>query len=148
MSVGAILNPPDAAEPTSEPQKARGRILVIDDSGVVRKILKNSLQAEGFEVETADGGKTGIPMAEASRFDLIVIDGMMPGMDGFSVCRELAKTKVNGRPLLVMHTNLYKDFKDRLEAPSAGADEFVLKVLDGSPLVQKVKQLLSPSPRG
>ena len=131
------------ADPPVDSPASLGRVLIIDDSRVVRRILQIELRGKGCEVETAEDGPSGIAKAEASRFDVIVIDGLMPGMDGFQVCSELAKTKVDGKPCLVMHTNIYKEFKNRFDATACGADEFVLKVLDGSPVVQKVVEILS-----
>lgn len=139
----------DTTAGTVPPESGRKRVLIIDDSRVVRRILQFELEAKGFEVETAEDGLSGIARAAASPFDLIVIDGLMPGMDGFATCAELSKTKSGGRPLLVLHTNIYKDTGNRMRASTCGADEFVLKVLDGSPLVQKVVELLSkPSSPG
>ena len=132
-----------SADPPQDSPASLGRVLIIDDSRVVRRILQIELQGKGCDVETAEDGLSGIAKAQASRFDVVVIDGLMPGMDGFQVCSELAKMKVDGRPCLVMHTNIYKEFKNRFDAAACGADEFVLKVLDGSPLVQKVVQILS-----
>jgi CheY-like chemotaxis protein len=124
-------------------ESSRPRVLVIDDSNVVLKVLKRALEEKGLAVETARDGAEGVQRVADSAFDLVVIDGMMPGMDGFEVCRQIAATRREGRPILVMHSNLYKDFKDRHEAMACGADAFVLKVLDGGPLVEKVVELLS-----
>lgn len=134
----------DSEKESAGASSGRGRVLIIDDSRVVRRILQMELEAKGFEVETAEDGKSGIAKAAASTFDLIVIDGLMPGLDGFDTCLELSKMRgESGRPLLVMHTNIYKDAPNRLKASTCGADEFVLKVLDGGPLVNKVVELLS-----
>lgn len=133
--------PPDAAA-------SLGRVLIIDDSRVARRILQMNLEGKGVSVETAEDGPSGIAKAEASRFDVIVVDGLMPGMDGFQVCAELTKLKAGGKPVIVMHTNIYKDFNARADAKSSGADEFVLKVLDGSPLVTRVLELLTAAGSG
>jgi two-component system chemotaxis response regulator CheY len=135
-------------EKTPAPAASLGRVLIIDDSRVARRILQIRLEEKGVTVETAESGPEGIAKAESSPFDVIVVDGLMPGMDGFQVCTELAKLKSEGKPVLVMHTNIYKDFNARSDARASGADEFVLKELDGSPLVKRVMELLSPSASG
>jgi DNA-binding response OmpR family regulator len=135
-------------EHASDPAGGLGRVLIIDDSRVARRVLQMSFEAKGVSVETAEDGPSGIAMAGSSRFDVVVVDGLMPGMDGFQVCTELAKLKVGGKPVLVMHTNIYKDFQGRSDAMASGADEFVLKVLDGSPLVKRVMELLASQPPG
>ena len=125
-----------------ESRAIRQRVLVVDDSKVIRALLKDELEAKGYEVDGAEDGMAGLQKATSSRFDLIVIDATMPGIDGFEVCRRLAELRRDGRPLLVMHTNRFKDFQGRQQAERSGADAFVVKVVDGSLLVQKVIELL------
>jgi DNA-binding response OmpR family regulator len=131
------------AEAPPAAETVRGRVLIIDDSKVVLRILKLNFAERGIVAETALDGKAGIELASTHLFDVIVVDGMMPGMDGFEVCQAISGARVGDRPLLVMHSNLYKGFTERARATECGADAFVLKVLDGSPLVEKVLELLS-----
>ncbi len=131
-----------------EPAASLGCVLIIDDSRVVRRLLQMHLEEKGVTVETAADGPSGIALAAASRFDVIVVDSLMPGMEGRAVCAELAKLKVEGRPVIVMHSNIFKDSGARYDAMASGADEFVLKVLDGSPLVNRVVELLSSPASG
>jgi DNA-binding response OmpR family regulator len=118
------------------------RILVIDDSKVIRVLVKTELEAKGYVVDTAEDGMSGLQKATSSPFDVVVIDGMMPGISGFDVCRKLAETRMDGRPMLVMLSNRFKDFQARQQAAAAGADAFVEKTVDAHLLVRKVAELL------
>jgi two-component system OmpR family response regulator len=103
------------------------KILVIDDSKVIRSLLLAELEGRGYEVATAEDGMEGLTKAATTRYDLILIDAMMPGVGGFEVCRKLAETRVDGKPRLVMFSNRTKDFQARQQASTSGADAFVTK---------------------
>ena len=117
------------------------RILVIDDSKVIRSLLTAELEGRGHHVDTAEDGMQGLTKATSERFDLVLIDAMMPGVGGFEVCRKLADTRVEGKPRLVMFSNRTKDFQARQQASSAGADAFVSKQSPAR-LADELSQLL------
>jgi CheY-like chemotaxis protein len=119
------------------------RILVIDDSKVIRSLLTGELESRGFAVETAEDGTSGLAKACATTFDLILIDAMMPGLSGFEVCRKLAETRSEGKPRLVMFSNSSKDFAARQHAAGSGADAFLAK--EGAARVANEVAKLIPS---
>jgi len=119
------------------------RILVIDDSKVIRVLLTAELESKGFTVETAEDGASGLAKACATPFDLILIDAQMPGLSGFEVCRKLAETRVEGKPRLVMFSNRSKDFSARQHAAGSGADAFLTKQGAGR-VAEDVAQMLTP----
>lgn len=108
-------------------QDARARILVVDDSKVIRILLQTELESRGYAVDTAEDGMSGLTKAVGSPFDLVLIDVTMPGVSGFDVCRRLAEMRVDGKPRLVLFSNRTKDFQGRQQAASAGADAFLMK---------------------
>ncbi|MEM9777514.1 MAG: response regulator, partial [Chloroflexota bacterium] len=77
---------------TAPPAKLNTKILVIEDEDRIRNFLLRGLMYEGYEVESASNGPEGLRVAEMFRPDLVLLDLMLPGMDGFEVCRRLRDT--------------------------------------------------------
>ncbi len=101
--------------------------------------LSDLLSAEGYEVETAGDGPTAISKALASRFDLIILDVMLPGKSGFEVCKELRSHGVDSAILmLTARTQVI----DRVLGLKIGADDYLTKPFDPSELVARVEALL------
>ena len=116
------------------------RILVVDDNPANRKLLEARLIAEYFEVITAAGGVEALELCEEGRCDIVLLDVMMPVMDGFEVCRRLkAGTRTAHLPV-VMVTALDQP-ADRVRGLSAGADDFVTKPIDEVHLLARVRSL-------
>jgi two-component system cell cycle response regulator len=117
------------------------RILVVDDIPANVKLLEARLLAEYFEVLTADNGLDALAICDTSQVDLILLDIMMPGMDGFEVCERLkANPKVAHIPV-VMVTALDQP-ADRVRGLKAGADDFLTKPVNDLQLISRVKSLL------
>ena len=117
------------------------RILVIDDIETNRRLLEARLSAEYFEVLLAADGPTGLELARTEEPDLILLDIMMPGMDGFEVCKRLkADDKLRHIPV-VMVTAL-DEREGRIRGLKAGADEFLTKPVDEIALFARVRSLL------
>jgi two-component system cell cycle response regulator len=117
------------------------RILVVDDIPANVKLLEARLLAEYFEVLTADNALDALAICDTTQVDLILLDIMMPGMDGFEVCERLkANPKVAHIPV-VMVTALDQP-ADRVRGLKAGADDFLTKPVNDLQLISRVKSLL------
>ncbi|MBO9318116.1 MAG: response regulator [Chloroflexus sp.] len=115
-------------------------VLVIDDDPNVRDILSNLLKRERCVVRTAESGLSGIAAARAELPDLILLDVMMPDLDGFSVCRMLRDDPLTAEVPIIMITAL-DDRLSRLEGVKAGADEFLSKPVELSELRLRVRTM-------
>jgi CheY-like chemotaxis protein len=102
------------------------RVLVVDDEPQVVWVIQFSLEAEGYETYTASDGVEAMQQVAAHRPDLVVLDVMMPRMDGWSVLEELAKLPEDERPRVVMVTALASS-GDRARATELGAAAYVTK---------------------
>jgi len=116
------------------------RILIIDDEPVTHETLAALLAGEEFELEFASDGLTGIAKAKATTPDIILLDLMMPGMNGYEVCTRLRTDDVLAEVPILMIT-AYSDRKSRLQALNAGADDFLSKPLDGLDLLARLRTL-------
>ncbi|MDO9223136.1 MAG: PleD family two-component system response regulator [Caulobacter sp.] len=116
------------------------RILVVDDNEANVKLLEAKLAAEYYEVLTANDGPTALAIAAAETPDIILLDVMMPGMDGFAVCRRLKDDPVTRHIPVVLVTAL-DGRSDRIEGLEAGADEFLTKPIDDVMLFARVRSL-------
>jgi two-component system cell cycle response regulator len=117
------------------------RILVVDDIPANVKLLEARLVAEYFDVLIADNGRDALNICEGSQVDLILLDVMMPGMDGFEVCERIkANPRISHIPV-VMVTALDQS-ADRVRGLKAGADDFLTKPVNDLQLISRVKSLL------
>ncbi|HTX49882.1 MAG TPA: PleD family two-component system response regulator [Caulobacteraceae bacterium] len=117
-----------------------GRILVVDDIDANVRLLQAKLQAEYYDVLSAANGPDALRMAAAERPDLVLLDVMMPGMDGFEVCRRL-KNEPATRHIPVVLVTALDGRGDRITGLEAGADEFLTKPIDDILLFARVKSL-------
>lgn len=101
-------------------------ILIVDDEEIGRRMLKRLLEKEGYQVECADNGSAGIEMARALIPDLILLDVMMPVLDGYEVCEALRRDPELAEVPVIMLTSL-EDPESRLRGLEAGADDFISK---------------------
>jgi two-component system cell cycle response regulator len=116
------------------------RILVIDDLEANIRLLQARLSAEYYEVLTASDGPSGIAVAAAETPDIILLDVMMPGMDGFTVCRKLKDDPATRHIPVVLVTAL-DGRSDRVAGLEAGADDFLTKPIDDVMLFARVRSL-------
>ena len=116
------------------------RILVVDDIEANIRLLEAKLTAEYYEVLTASDGPTALAIAAAEKPDIVLLDVMMPGMDGFQVCRRL-KDDPETRHIPVVLVTALDGRADRISGLEAGADEFLTKPIDDVMLFARVRSL-------
>jgi two-component system cell cycle response regulator len=117
------------------------RILVVDDIPANVKLLQARLSAEYFEVVTADHGEAALATCFHDRIDLVLLDIMMPGMDGFEVCERLKRDPRTAHIPVVIVTAL-DGREDRIRGLEAGADDFLTKPVNDLQLMTRVKSLI------
>ena len=115
-----------------------GTILVVDDEKNIVQLARLYLNKEGFRVEAAYDGAQALEKAKILRPDLVILDIMMPEMDGLSVCRELRKT--SNVPIIILTAR--GDDVDRIVGLELGADDYVTKPFNPRELVARVKAVL------
>lgn len=118
-----------------------GRVLIVDDLEPNRRLLKDKLEAEYLDVLAVDSGKAALDATNTERPDLILLDVMMPGMDGFETCRRL-KADPKTRHVPVVMVTALGDKEDRVKGLDAGADDFLTKPVDDVALLARVRSLL------
>jgi len=115
------------------------QILVVDDDRAVREALERALSLEGFEVELAADGAEALVAVERHQPDAIVLDVLMPGVDGLEVCRLLRRAQ-SRVPILML--TVRDDLGDRVEGLDAGADDYLGKPFELEELLARVRALL------
>lgn len=113
-------------------------ILVVEDELVLRETLAYNLENQGYEVHTAEDGPTGVDLAHEVRPDLILLDIMLPGIDGFEVCRLLRKEM--NVPILMLTARA--DEIDKIVGLEVGADDYLTKPFSMRELLARIKALL------
>ena len=114
------------------------KLLVVDDEKKIREIISKYAQFEGYSVEEAPNGMTAIEMFKEKDYDLIILDVMMPDLDGFSVCRELRK---NSRTPVIMLSARGEEY-DRIHGFEVGIDDYVVKPFSPKELMLRVSAVL------
>jgi diguanylate cyclase len=117
------------------------RILVVDDERDNRELLEIILTREGFLVETADSGEEALASVARQPPDLILLDVMMPGMNGYEVAAKIKGDLATKNVSVIMVTAL-SDRNARMRAETAGAEDYLTKPIDRSELCVRVKNLL------
>ncbi|MEW5692528.1 MAG: response regulator [Candidatus Hydrogenedentota bacterium] len=118
------------------------RILVIDDSKDILEIIKMNLEPEGYDVITASSGKEGLRLAFQKRPDLILLDILMPDINGFEVCRRLKDTNSTKYTPIIM-ISVKRSSEDVKSAVSAGACDYIAKPFISECILEKVKNVLN-----
>lgn len=116
-------------------------ILVIDDDEKITALLRRTLKFEGFRVSVANNGLQGLSMLKEDQPDLVVLDLMLPGMDGFQVCREIRAASTI--PILMLTAK--DEIKDRVKGLNIGADDYLVKPFALEELLARIKALLRRS---
>ncbi|EGF89324.1 transcriptional regulatory protein ompR [Asticcacaulis biprosthecium C19] len=110
-------------------------ILVVDDTDDIRELLEISLALRGFHVLTADGGRQMDAILASRRIDLIVLDAMMPGEDGLSICKRVSSAK--GPPIIMLSAR--GEDIDRLKGLEIGAQDYVSKPFNADELAARIR---------
>lgn len=114
------------------------RILIIEDDEAIVRVLRRSLAYEGYTVDAAFDGETGLTLARDAHPDMVILDWMLPGMDGLEVCQRLRA--VGNIPILILTA---KDtVQDRVQGLDAGADDYMVKPFQLDELLARVRALL------
>ena len=116
------------------------RVLVVDDVAANVRLLEARLSAEYFDVVTASNGRDALAICERSECDMVLLDAMMPDLDGFEVCRRLKKNPATHHIPVVMVTALDQP-SDRVRGLEAGADDFLTKPIPELALIARVRSL-------
>ena len=111
------------------------KILIVEDEIAIAELEKDYLELSGFEVEVEHDGMTGLARALAEEFDLFILDLMLPGIDGFEICKQIREKK--NTPILMVSAK--KDDIDKIRGLGLGADDYVTKPFSPSELVARVK---------
>lgn len=115
------------------------KILIIEDEEAIADLEKDYLELSGFEVEIAADGETGLKRALDEDFQLVILDLMLPGVDGFEICRQVRERK--NTPIIMVSAK--KDDIDKIRGLGLGADDYMTKPFSPSELVARVKAHLN-----
>ena len=115
------------------------RLLIVEDEEAIADLEKDYLELSGFEVEIANDGTEGLSKALTEEYDLFILDLMLPGVDGFEICKEIREKK--NTPILMVSAK--KDDIDKIRGLGLGADDYVTKPFSPSELVARVKAHLA-----
>jgi two-component system KDP operon response regulator KdpE len=119
-----------------------GRILIVDDDPQIRRVLKVTLTGQGYEVDDAKSGESALERVRSRRFDLVLLDMNMPGMDGLETCRAIREQSEIGIIMLTVRDNE----SDAVEALDAGADDYITKPFKPSELSARIRAALRRTP--
>ncbi|MFP5290527.1 MAG: MtrAB system response regulator MtrA [Actinomycetes bacterium] len=118
------------------------RILVVDDDTALAEMIGIVLRGEGYEVSFSHDGAEAVGAFEQSKPDLVLLDLMLPGMDGIQVCRAIREQ--SGTPIIMLTAK--SDTADVVQGLESGADDYVVKPFNPKELVARIKTRLRPSP--
>ena len=118
-------------------------ILVVDDNRDNVEILRAFLESRGYVVAEAVDGKTALARLEQGRAALVLLDVMMPGMDGWQVCRTIKNHPDYGGHTKVVMVTAKGGYEDKFEGLRSGADDYVVKPVDFKDLLEKVERNLA-----
>jgi len=121
--------------------KDMARILCVDDEPLNLSLLEAMLSPRGYDVVVAVNGPEALEKIRTERIDICLLDVMMPGMDGFEVCRRIKSDQLHRTIPVVMITS-YADTENRIRGIEAGAEDFISKPFDGAEVLARIKMLL------
>jgi two-component system KDP operon response regulator KdpE len=117
---------------------AEGRILVVDNDPQIRRVMRTTLVAQGFEVSDARNGEEAMERVRDGKFDLVVLDINMPGLNGIEVCKEIRAIS----DMAIIMLTVRNTEKDKTDALEAGADDYVTKPFSMPELLARVRAAL------
>ena len=115
------------------------KLLVVDDEEKIRLIIKKYAEFEGYEVKEADNGMEAVLMCRKEKFDLVILDVMMPELDGFSACNEIRK--IDNTPIIMLSAR--GEEYDKIHGFEIGIDDYVVKPFSPRELMMRVKAVLA-----
>lgn len=115
------------------------KILIVEDENSIAELEKDYLELSGFEVDIANDGMTGLAKAISEKYDLFILDVMLPGTDGYEICTRIRET--NKVPIIMVSAK--KEDIDKIRGLSIGADDYMTKPFSPSELVARVKAHLN-----
>ncbi|MCA1597051.1 MAG: response regulator transcription factor [Chloroflexi bacterium] len=115
------------------------KLLVVEDDGAIVSVIRRTLQEEGFVVESAADGQIGLRMASEENYDVIILDLMLPHVDGWQVCDRLRARKIT-TPLLMLTAR--DALADRVRGLESGADDYLCKPFELEELIARVRALI------
>ena len=118
---------------------SEGRILVVDDEPQIRRVIRLTLNLEGFEVDDAKSGDEALDHLRSGMYDLVLLDIDMPGMTGFETCRAIRA--VSDMPIFMLTGRSAE--KDKVEALDAGTDDYITKPFSAPELLARVGAALT-----
>jgi len=127
------------------------RVLIADDDGIVRDVVRRYLERDGLDVSIAHDGNEALRLLSSQRIDVAVLDVMMPGPDGLSLCRSLRqRTDSGGYGVPVILLTALSEEEDRIAGLEAGADDYLTKPFSPRELALRVRSVLrrKPTPAG
>ena len=120
-------------------ERTMGKILIIEDEIAIAELERDYLELSGFSVEIEGNGLDGLDRALTEEFDLFILDLMLPGVDGFEICRQIREQK--NTPIIIISAK--KDDIDKIRGLGLGADDYITKPFSPSELVARVKSHLT-----
>ena len=119
------------------------RLLVVEDDAKLARALERGLQREGYAVDLADTGDDALSQATTNDYDAVVLDVMLPGIDGFAVCKEMRSSE-RWAPVLMLTAR--DQIGDRIRGLDAGADDYLVKPFDFGELLARLRALIRRGP--
>ncbi|HEX7136995.1 MAG TPA: response regulator transcription factor [Vicinamibacterales bacterium] len=119
-----------------------GRILVVDDDPQIRRVMRVTLTGQGYEVDDAKDGESALEKLRQQRFDLVLLDMNMPGMDGLEACRSIRSQS----DIAIIMLTVRDAEADKVEALDAGADDYITKPYNPPELLARIRAALRRTP--
>jgi len=149
MDKCAIICTNDNLQPALSPRDFRKgvatiakRILIIEDDPSFSRAINHIVEKEGYDVSTASNGMTGLRMVKDSPPDLLILDVMLPGLDGFEICSRLRNDEPTAKLPIIMLSAKGQE-TDKTTGLSVGANEYLTKPVDRTLLLEKITSLLA-----
>ena len=119
-----------------------GRILVVDDDPQIRRVMRVTLTGQGYEVDDAKTGEVALEKIRDERFDLVLLDMNMPGMDGLETCRSIRRQS----EIAIIMLTVRDSERDKVAALDAGADDYVTKPYNATELLARIRAAMRRTP--
>jgi two-component system response regulator MprA len=135
------MQPETSWQSSHNQEKPQLKVLVVDDEDNIIELIRLGLRYEGFEVEVASNGEQALMLAQRINPDLIILDIMMPGIDGLEVCRRLRHNPTT-HDIPVLMLTAKDEVSDRILGLQTGADDYLTKPFDFYELLERIKAIL------